>query len=187
MEKSRITSLLSLHPSKADKVVLSHFWVDNFDLETDKQYGGGAINITTWMAFQEGASQASNLHVRVPRKVSCRISNEEQLPNAKTVDKQIERPTRNMENHPDQFHFDENKILAFYFAWIIARNYSSFDQTIPIFSGFMTNTRKITEQVPRKTVETYLPPINLKVYMYIYMYISYLLSGYRLQDDQSIP
>ena len=76
-------------------------WVDNFDLETSKQYGGGAINITTLMAFQEGTSQASNFHVRVPRKVSRRISNEEQLPNAKTVDKQIEPPTRNMENHPD--------------------------------------------------------------------------------------
>ena len=75
LEKSRLSLLLPLHPSSAGKIVLSHFWVDNFDLATNKQYGGGEINITTLMAFQEGRTLED--HVHVPRKASCKISNED--------------------------------------------------------------------------------------------------------------
>jgi hypothetical protein len=75
LEKSRLSLLLPLHPSSAGKIVLSHFWVDNFDLATDKQYGGGEINITTLMAFQEGRTLED--HVHVPRKASCKIRNED--------------------------------------------------------------------------------------------------------------
>jgi hypothetical protein len=69
LEKSRLTSLLPLHPSRADEIVLSHFWVDNFGLATDKQYGGGEINITTLMAFQEGRTlEAHNFHIHACAK-----------------------------------------------------------------------------------------------------------------------
>lgn len=41
---------------------LSYFLVDNFDLETDKQYGGSAINITTWwLSKKEGLNNLSML------------------------------------------------------------------------------------------------------------------------------
>jgi hypothetical protein len=150
-----------LHPSRAGEIVLSHFWVDNFDLATDKQYGGGEINITTLMAFQEGRTlEAHNFHIHVPRNASRRISSEDPDPIPKKVDIQILPPTCSMEIVPEQFIFDDRKFMTFYFAWIIARGDSSSDQVIPIFSGFMTNARKTTDPVVIKTVETYLPPIN---------------------------
>ena len=50
IEKSRLSSLLPLSPTAADEIVLTHFWVNNFDLMAVTQYGGGAINITTLLA-----------------------------------------------------------------------------------------------------------------------------------------
>lgn len=168
LEKSRLTSLLPLHPSRAGEIVLSHFWVDNFDLATDKQYGGGEINITTLMAFQEGRTlEARDVHIHVPRKASRRISSEDPAPILKKVDNKIQPPTCSMEIVPEQFVFDDRKFMTLYFAWIIARRDSSSDQVIPIFSGFMTNARKAIDPVAMKTVETYLPPINSKVSLII--------------------
>ena len=77
IEKSKSSSLLPLQPSNLNEIVLSYFCFDNFDLETDKQYGGGAINITTMMAFQEGRTQSSNnTYFHLPRKKSRRISSD---------------------------------------------------------------------------------------------------------------
>ena len=164
LEKSKLTSLLPLRPSTADEIVLTYFWVDNFDLATNKQYGGGEINITTLMAFQEGrTAQTHTVHLHVPRKASRRISNEDLAQTQKQVDNQIQPPTCSIEIVPENFVFDINKFVTLYFAWIIARKDNSYSQVIPIFSGFMTNVRKKTNPLVRKTVETYLPPINSKV------------------------
>jgi hypothetical protein len=178
LEKSRLTSLLPLYPLNAGEIVLTHFWVDNFDLATDKQYGGGEINITTLMAFQEGRTlEDRNVHVHVPRKASRKISSEDLAPIPKKVDNQIQPPTCSMEIVPEQFVFDDRKFMTFYFAWIIARRDSSSDQVIPIFSSFMTNARKTTDPLVTKTVETYLPPINSKVSITLpHLSVSYMLS-----------
>ena len=141
IEKSKSSSLLPLQPSNPDEIVLSYFWVNNFYLERDKQYGGGSINIRTMMAFQEGRTQSSNnTHFHVPRKKSRRISSDKNLNRLKRVDKQIEPPRRTITSVQQQ-HFDEKKLMALYYAWIIACYDTSFDPTIPIFSGFMTNLR----------------------------------------------
>ena len=54
IEKSKGSLVLPLQSSNPDEIVLSYFWVDNFDLKSDKQCGGGAVNITTMTAFQGG-------------------------------------------------------------------------------------------------------------------------------------
>ena len=41
IEKSKLSSLLPLSPQTPNEVALTFFWVDNFDLKTDTQYGGG--------------------------------------------------------------------------------------------------------------------------------------------------
>ena len=58
-EKFNSPNYLPVVPQN-NEVVLIHFWADNFDTTTDQQYGGGAINITHLMAFQEGISQTSS-------------------------------------------------------------------------------------------------------------------------------
>ena len=121
------------------------------------------IDVTTMMAFQEGKTQSSNNpHFHVRRKKSRRISSDKNLPLLKRVDKQIEPPRRIITSVQQQ-HFDEKKLMALYYAWIIARFNTSFEPITPIFSGFMTNLCKTTELVLRKTVETYLLPINSKL------------------------
>ena len=88
IEKSKSSSLLPLQPSNPDEIILHYFWFDNFALETHKQYGGGAINITTMMAFLEGRTKSSNnAHFHVPQKKYCRISSNKNLPHLKRVDK----------------------------------------------------------------------------------------------------
>ena len=60
------TSVLPLQPKSDEETVLTVFWADNFDKNVDKETGGGAINMTTIMAFQESSIGA----VRVECKVS---------------------------------------------------------------------------------------------------------------------
>ena len=47
------SSALPLKPATEDDFVLTVFWVDNFDMKVESQGGGGTINITHLMAFQE--------------------------------------------------------------------------------------------------------------------------------------
>ena len=54
IERSMSSSILSLKPPQnSDGFILTYFWVDNFDMKIDNQTGGGMINITTLVAFQE--------------------------------------------------------------------------------------------------------------------------------------
>ena len=47
------TSVLPLQPRYPLQTVITVFWADDFDKNVDKETGGGAINMTTIMAFQE--------------------------------------------------------------------------------------------------------------------------------------
>ena len=52
-ELAKKSSMLPLKPITALDYVLTVFWADNFDMNVEAQCGGGAINITHMMAFQE--------------------------------------------------------------------------------------------------------------------------------------
>ena len=59
-------SVLPLQQKSDEDSVLTVFWADNFDKNVDKEVGGGAINMTTIMAFQENSDGA----VSADRKIS---------------------------------------------------------------------------------------------------------------------
>ena len=44
---------LPLKPASRTETVLTHFWVDNFDMNLETQTGKGALNSTHLVAFQE--------------------------------------------------------------------------------------------------------------------------------------
>ena len=46
---------LPLKPAMPGDTILTHFWVDNFDMNTEKMGGSGAINTTHLVAFQENS------------------------------------------------------------------------------------------------------------------------------------
>lgn len=52
-ELAKLSSMLPLKPITALDYVLTVFWADNFDMNVEAQCGGGAIDITHMMAFQE--------------------------------------------------------------------------------------------------------------------------------------
>ena len=47
------SSILPIIPNSDKDIVLTYFWADNFDHIVDNQAGGGAINTTHSVAFQE--------------------------------------------------------------------------------------------------------------------------------------
>ena len=68
------SSVLPLVPNNDDGVVLTYFWVDNFDIKIEKQTGTGSVNTTHLVAFRESnisTFRASN--VNFPRTRSRSI------------------------------------------------------------------------------------------------------------------
>ena len=67
-EKSSVSPII---PNSDKDIVLTYFWVDNFDHIVDNQAGGGAINTTHLVAFQEkndNYNYESNLPTIEPTK-----------------------------------------------------------------------------------------------------------------------
>ena len=70
------TSVLPLKPKSDEETVLTVFWADNFGKNVGKETGGGAINMTTMMVFQEfsiGAVRA-DCKVSVPKTKSRTVT-----------------------------------------------------------------------------------------------------------------
>ena len=63
IKKSKSLSLLPLQPSNPDEIVLSYFWVDNLDLETDKWYGGGESMLQLWWHFKKEKRSLLIIHI----------------------------------------------------------------------------------------------------------------------------
>ena len=72
LEGSKSSNILALKTILPDQPVFRHFWVDNFDIKVDWIRGGGSINTTHFMAFQEHQSHCQpNINTTtVPRKKS---------------------------------------------------------------------------------------------------------------------
>ena len=166
-----------------DEVVLTYFWVDNFDANVESQKGGGSIHTTHMMAFQETTDQSplnnTNCGIKIPPSKRRRV--------AEVHEKEHERVLLIDPNHePPKFadiiqpNFDLIRFSSYYFLWLCFRKWNSYDQTISTFSGWYSQV--IKKRSPNnklaKTVETYLPPINSKItdFASIRKYMDYLKS-----------
>ena len=69
------TTLLPLGPATPSNTVFTHFWADNIDLNIERMVGGGSINITHLMAFQEWShgATANTEGIIIPKKKSCKL------------------------------------------------------------------------------------------------------------------
>ena len=52
-----MSTSVTLKPKMDNDVVLTNFWVDNFDINVDTPTAGGAINSTHLLAFQEESDE----------------------------------------------------------------------------------------------------------------------------------
>ena len=159
VEKSKMTTLLPLTPTTVNEIVLAYFLVDNLDLNIETQYGGGALNITSLVAFQEGIVGRDEVHIPVPRTGSRKVTVEEESgTDTRKTDPRKLPPS--IDFVPETFAYDDKQFMTVYILWLYIRKQNAFDQLVSSFSGFITQIRATKKQTITKTVETYLPPIN---------------------------
>ena len=152
-----------MSPQTPTEFVLTFFWVDDFDLKTDTQYGGGSINITTLMAFQEGrAENLSTVHVPAASRSSRQLSSEEHQVVVKKFDPKVQSP-QIMDAQIELFSFNDKEFKLSFFTWVVTRKENSFDQIVPTISAHQLNNRTAKDWAIRKKIEMYLSPINSKV------------------------
>ena len=181
---------LPIKPVSSTQSVLTYFWVDNFDMNLETQTGHGAVNSTHMVAFQEESPLAINrsIQVNIPRSKRRSLEILETEPPEVIVDSKRE-PLLTMfsvESTVTEI-FQESPYLANYLLWIIMRKLNSTDQTVSTYSGWRTHAKKINSSSSlKKTVLTYLPPINAKVteFATIYRYLKYLQ---RLAAEVNMP
>ena len=63
LSNSSLNSILPLKPASLTDKVLTIFWAENFNKALDKDIGGGAIDITSMMAFQENLEGAITVNL----------------------------------------------------------------------------------------------------------------------------
>ena len=183
------TSALPLKPSTSRDSVLTFLGVDNFDLNIDRQCGGGAINITNLVAFQEISDGSSVVddNVNIQRTKSRYVQDKSKdVTSFSQVNNKKEPPK--IKKSDETFHFDDSHFIAGYLTWLFMRNQNCFDQVVPSYFGWKLQLREkqLGGGKPVKTVETYLPPINSKVteFKTIAQYMSYLQS---LAQEMNMP
>ena len=169
--------LLPIKPITNDKVAPTFFWVDNFDVTIDRLAGGGSVNTTHLMAFQEKTNDTftQQQDLIVPKRRSRRLFYEDVTIPCKPVDAKKNPPAL---SHDRKFEYDSQDFNKMFYLWVFLRSKNSFDQIIPNFKGWMTQIRDFNYDSPEKTVETFLPPITSKVteFQTIHKYLSYLQS-----------
>ena len=131
--KSKEMSILPIRP-EGSQIALTVFWVDNFDVAIEKTLGGGALNATHLMAFQEQAHHnKQELHVPVQRARKRKLSTlEEDEHVGFTVDTVAEPPRKNISH---QRNYDNTSFQQLQFIWFYLRKCNHFDQAVPNFTG----------------------------------------------------
>lgn len=172
------TNILPLQPKSLYDIVLTHFWVDNFDVLIDKIGGGGAIITTQLVAYQEESPSSvpnvdSNI-INLPRKKSRKLFYEDVHITLKPVSKAPE-PTCENQAVPN-FQGPGNDFKKMHLVWLYSRKLNSFNQNVPSFKGWASKNRSLNQQDICKTKEVYLPPMSSKVtdFNTIQKYLAYL-------------
>ena len=151
------STLLPLKPPSVESVVITYFWVDNFDMNIEKSYGAGSINITHMVAFQEPneSSVISEYRLSVQRLKKRSLTVLQSNTSKITINSTKEPEVINLFINNTEFNVD--------LLWLYFRLSNYFDQVVPSFSGWLLEYRKSSFTFVTKTVATYLPPITTKV------------------------
>ncbi len=187
-EISKVSGTLPLKPLADNRLVMTFFWADNFDLNLETSSGHGAINSTHMIAFEEESEFTIHGGERVQlertRKRSLHLHTEE--PSDIQVNPKKEPPIFNtfitneslMKGNPS-----ENLFLT----WMILRKLNFKDQTISSYFAWKMKLRSIAVTgTIKKTLMTYLPPINSKVtdFNTINQYLMYMQ---KLANEANMP
>ena len=179
LEAPKSNNILALKPILPDQTVFTHFWVDNFDIKVDRIGGGGSINTTYLMAFQEHQSHSQpNINtITVPRKKSRVLFDEDVSVEVKPVNvykKPKKIQSRNATCNVEKKDYFKN----LYAMWIYIRKQNNSNQIYPVLKGWLLSQCTENSETLKKTSETFLPPITTKVteFATIQIYLTYLQS-----------
>ena len=127
----------------------------------DRINGGGSVNTTHLVAYQERGSDHSvnNVHLPVPRKKVRKLFNEDIAVKIKPVNNKAE-PSKLNQPVSEIQEVGLNHGMKFV-LWLYTRKCNSFNQTVAIFKGWALKRKP--ENPIKKTIETYLAPITSKV------------------------
>ena len=183
---------MPLTPISTNNSVKTWFWLDNYDEKVETNCGGGSVNITALMAFQEKDENAvlKELALNVPKtKNSAPIAEVETEHESLKVDPKKEPSLIPKVETPT--YVDISQVASKYVFWLLLRKENGIlqfrgpnDQVIPTFAGWLLRHRQ--NDVVTKTVEMYLPPISSKVtdFSTIFKYLSRLQ---KLSADVNMP
>ena len=162
-ENAKKNLTLPLQPKSPSKTVFTHFWVDNFDVLVDRQGGGGSVNTTHLVAFQNPSKESILDHnqLSISRRNSRKLIIEDLNITSISIDKKKGPPSTF--NAPKQSVSTEDCFNRWFLLWLYLRKAYSYDQSVPTFKGFKLISRNISSSEVVKAIETYLPPINAKV------------------------
>ena len=186
IRRSEQSSILPVRPTN-EEVILTVFWVDNFDTKVDRQSGGGAINTKHLMAFQERDGKTIDYRTTPVSRTRKRKFTSEENTTKPTFNLPIsaEPPTLHSWNNNRFDLFDFN---CSYFTWLYLRRHNWLDQALPNFSGWLLKRRESGKPhiVLEKTIETHLPPITTEVteFQTISQYMNYLKI---LAEESNMP
>ena len=104
-------------------MILTVFWVDNFDINVEAQCGGGAVNITHLMAFQEVTDATEYISTKVNLIKSKKPVIVEDTPDEKIIVDVKKEPNTIVvcganSRHPTVLC---NRFEKTYFMWLILR------------------------------------------------------------------
>ena len=137
------------------QIVVSVFCVDDFGVTVENDSGGGAVNATHLITFQEQAHHDKHsLHVSVERTRKRKFSTLEDNEHIVfTIDTVAEPPRKTVTSNQDLI-YDDTSFQQTQFVWIYFRKCNCYDQALPNFSGWKQALRKIPTQELQQMVET---------------------------------
>ncbi|XP_066933544.1 uncharacterized protein [Clytia hemisphaerica] len=175
-EAAKSTSVLPYQPSSIT-ALFAHYWIDNFDIKTDKEIGERSIHTTHMMAFQN-IKPSDNVRktpaLSVPKPKSRKIFVDDLNVGSITIERKKD-PLINFQQQPDLC--DSSSFDQKYLLWLVLRYQCNTNQQIAAFKGWnLKQNMENSKEKPIKTTETYLPPINSKVteFRTILQYLQYL-------------
>ena len=175
-EAAKSASVLPYQPNTI-AALFAHYWIDNFDIKTDKEVGERSIHTTHMVAFQN-IKPSDNVKktpaLSVPKPKNRKIFIDDVSVGSITIDRK-KNPSTKFQQQADLC--DSSSFDKKYLIWIVLRHQSSMNQQIPVYKGWNLKQNMVNvKENPVKTTETYLPPINSKVteFRTIFQYLQYL-------------
>ena len=173
---------LPVKPKDSNACAPVVFWWDNFDSYVDTGTGAGSIHNTPGIAFQEETDETiRRKDISIKRSKRTSLVEEETIPLKRLKIDPKKNPNKFVEENQDNLSESADVVISaepsscekLLCLWKSLRKLNEYDQVFPNFTGFVIN---IVKTEAKKTVMTYLPPIETPITEYGTLFEMFLRS-----------